>query len=290
MAEKYTYLITDFLNDAAYVGGLQQEIEGSSITTPLSYIIANPITCNIYFESTLSAPEITTLDGLVAAHDGYEPMVEPGLVLSPDGKGSYDWDNITVISGAVHYLDMLNFIEKIYEDITTVSGSIEDIQEAVTTLSGAAQVSFDEIYDTITVTSGTLQDQIDGITVSGTGTDTKVFDFAVRDASKEYFEVNSLDWLVVISFPFPGTDEADASQFSIVASRPATAGQGECRLYDYTNDTTVSTLTWTATEKVIYTDSSLENLPPSEALFEVQIRKQFDNQADKARIHSCVLR
>jgi hypothetical protein len=301
---KYTYLIIDFLNDICFAGGLGQEIEASSITTALSYINTSPNVCDIYFESTLTGPEVTTLDGLVAAHDGVEPIVPPGLVLSPDGSGSFDWDNITVISGAVHYLDMMEFIENIYGDLTTLSGVVDAVEETfttisgametaianITTFSGAVQTSLDEVYETITVTSGTLQDQIDNVSASGTGIDSKVFDFAVRDASKEYFEVNVTNFMVTISFPFPGTDSASTSLFEIVASRIGTAGTGEIQLYDYTNNNVIATIVVTAEEKAVYSTASLQNLPPAPSLFEVLVRKSPNQQAGKIRIHSCVIR
>ena len=299
---KYTYLITDFLNDAVYAGGLGEEIGESSITTVLSYINSFTDRCDIYFESALTGPEVTTLDGLVAAHDAVEPMVGAGLVLSPDGSGSYDWDDITVISGAVHYLDMMEFIENIYGDITTLSGVVETVEESftaisgtmeaaiasITTFSGAVQTSLDEVYETITVTSGTLQSQVDDL-ASSVGAN-KVFDFAVRDQSKDYFEVNSTAWLVAVSFPFPGTDETFPTLFEIVGSRNGTQGAGEARLYDLTNSQEIAFLSWTTTEKSVYQDLSLQNLPTGDALFEVQMRKSGGGGADKIRMHSCVLR
>ena len=264
-AVKYTYLITDFLNDGVYAGGLGEEIGGSSITTVLSYINSNPDECDIYFESTLTGPEVTTLDGLVAAHDGMEPIVEAGLVLSPDGYGSFDWDSITLISGAVVYLDMMEFIENIYGDITTLSGVVEAVEESFTTI------------------SGTLQDQIDGIT------DTQVFSFALRESSQDYYEVSSTSWLVAAAFPFPGTDGASPTAFSIVGSRSGPTDISSCRLYDITNATEILVIEWTSVAKAIYTSTDLSNLSAAAAIIEVQISKS-SNPAGKSRIHSAILR
>ena len=156
---KYTHIMTDFLNDVCYAGGLGEEIEASSITTALSYINTSPSACDIYFESALSGPEWATLSGVIAAHDGMEPMVDAGLVLTPDGVGSIYWDEIVVISGAVTNVDL----QQVIEVVATVSGAVDGAVAGITTLSGVVQNFIDNIYETITVTSGTLQSQIDDL-------------------------------------------------------------------------------------------------------------------------------
>ncbi len=314
---KYTYLITDFLNDAVYAGKLGEEIEASSITTALSYINTFTDVCDIYFDSALTAPEVTTLDGLVAAHDGEEPIVDAGLVLSPDGVGSFDWGNIAVISGAVTNLDL----ENVYEIVATVSGAAEAANAGITTLSGVVQNFIDNLYETITVTSGSLQSQIDdkpdtfldledtpttysglagkvpiiNVTEDGldfitaSGVDVRVFSFALRESSKDYFEVSSTTWVVAATFPFPGTDSVVPSKFSIVGSRDGTTDLSECRLYDTTNTTEILYMSWSSEAKTIYSSTDLSNLSPNEAMLEVQIKKT-SNPASKTRIHSAVLR
>jgi hypothetical protein len=72
MSEKYSYSINDTLNNKVVPNKLTNEIEDSSITTPLSYILTNEtlLELDIYFDSSLSGSEWTTLSGVVAAHDG----------------------------------------------------------------------------------------------------------------------------------------------------------------------------------------------------------------------------
>ena len=277
---KYTHIMTDFLNDVCYAGGLGEEIEASSITTALSYINTSPSACDIYFESALSGPEWATLSGVIAAHDGMEPMVDAGLVLTPDGVGSIYWDEIVVISGAVTNVDL----QQVIEVVATVSGAVDGAVAGITTLSGVVQNFIDNIYETITVTSGTLQDQIDDVAVS------KVFSFALRDQSKDYFEVNASTWLVAASFPFPGTGVATSTIFEIIGSRNAEQGWGELRLYDVTNLNVIAEITYSTAAKQRYYDDLLQNLPSGNALFEVQMRKQGGGGADKIRIHSAILR
>lgn len=70
MAEKYTYNITDFPNDKVNCGKLTTEIRQSNIVIALDYINANPTICDIWFKDSLSEVDTTTLDNIVAAHDG----------------------------------------------------------------------------------------------------------------------------------------------------------------------------------------------------------------------------
>jgi len=85
--------------------------------------------------------------------------------------------------------------------------------------------------------------------------------------------MNDTDWEVIRSFRFPGTGVVTPSVFRIVASRAGTANQNDVRLYDFTNAQVIAELTVTAVGKAVYTDSSLQNLPASEAIWEVQAKK-----------------
>jgi hypothetical protein len=77
MATKYSYSITGaFPNQKVNPDSLTQQIEASSITVPLDYIATDLAAdvCDIWFDSPLSAPEQTTLNGVVAAHQGDPPV------------------------------------------------------------------------------------------------------------------------------------------------------------------------------------------------------------------------
>jgi len=74
----YTYSIsTDFPNQKVAVDSLTKEIEDSDISSAtLQYIdvaVSAPDNCDIVFDVALSPTDETTLDGLVAAHQG-EPL------------------------------------------------------------------------------------------------------------------------------------------------------------------------------------------------------------------------
>jgi len=69
----YDYAVTAFPNDAVALSKLSDQIEGSAISSAaLDHInvYEDGNLCEIYFDGDLSAGDQTTLDGLVAAHDG----------------------------------------------------------------------------------------------------------------------------------------------------------------------------------------------------------------------------
>jgi len=70
-ATKYTYSISgDFPNAKVATDKLSDQIEASSIATALDCINTHGDDCDIWFEDALSGADQTTLDGVVAAHDG----------------------------------------------------------------------------------------------------------------------------------------------------------------------------------------------------------------------------
>lgn len=69
-ATSYVYAMTAFLNDAVAIDRLTLEIRQSSITVALGGIGVDDGNCTITFKAVLTAPEVTVLDGIVAAHTG----------------------------------------------------------------------------------------------------------------------------------------------------------------------------------------------------------------------------
>jgi hypothetical protein len=75
MAVTYTYSISgDFPNQKVAADALEQEIEDSSITSAtledIDVGVSAPDNCDIIFDVALSSGDETTLDGIVAAHQG----------------------------------------------------------------------------------------------------------------------------------------------------------------------------------------------------------------------------
>ncbi len=125
-------------------------------------------------------------------------------------------------------------------------------------------------------------------TISGIE-DTQVFSFALRESSQDYYEVSSTTWLVAATFPFPGTDVASPTTFSIVGSRSGPTDISYCRLYDITNTVEILVIEWTSVAKEIYISTDLSNLSAAAAMLEVQVTKS-SNPAGKSRIHSAILK
>lgn len=73
---KYTYSVSgDFPNQKVNDDALTLEINGSAISSAaLSYITIHDNECDIWFDGELSAEDQTTLDGVVAAHQGVQPL------------------------------------------------------------------------------------------------------------------------------------------------------------------------------------------------------------------------
>jgi len=86
MAEKYTYNITDFLNDKVNIPKLTSEIRQSGVTIALDYINTNEAICDIWFKAELSESELSTsLAAIVAAHDG-ESLPDEEAPTMDDGR------------------------------------------------------------------------------------------------------------------------------------------------------------------------------------------------------------
>jgi len=116
------------------------------------------------------------------------------------------------------------------------------------------------------------------------------FSNTFNTSTTDYVEHNSTSWLIVCSFVFRGTAIFTPTEFQIIGSRPTAGGTINTRLVDYTNaGNVVATLDFTAAAKAVYTQTTLVNLPVSEAVFEVQIKKSAGGD-DKGRIHAINLK
>ena len=85
MSEHIFDISSDFPNGAVNIDTLTEEIEASSITKEVDYIIIFDGDCKVYFKTALTGPEETVLDGIVASHLGLPPEeIEPPVM--PDGR------------------------------------------------------------------------------------------------------------------------------------------------------------------------------------------------------------
>jgi len=81
MNYQYTYTLSQFPNQKVNLDSLTAEIQASSITAVLDYISETDPNVDIFFQTALSAPEIVTLNGIVATHQG---IADPGPVVVND--------------------------------------------------------------------------------------------------------------------------------------------------------------------------------------------------------------
>lgn len=98
MATEFQYSIAALPN-AKYSSSLVDEIRSSSITVALDSVSSSGDTLTISFKADLSAGEVTTLDGIVALHQGIENGSDP-IVVRLNGPEDPDKKPIVSISPA----------------------------------------------------------------------------------------------------------------------------------------------------------------------------------------------
>jgi hypothetical protein len=112
----------------------------------------------------------------------------------------------------------------------------------------------------------------------------------IGDGAVPYWETENGSYETVAALVFPGTDYCCAPvaiKFIIATTGDA---QADVRIQDVTNTQTIAALTGqTGSGPTIVTDPSLSNLPPGEAVFEVQVRKSAGTGGNKVRIYACCL-
>jgi hypothetical protein len=118
---KYTYSITADTLNGVYDGKLALEIQSSSILIALDYTASGEVgetsdVLNIYFKDSLSVGDETTLDNLIAAHDGVALLKDKAIKAIvesqqpfasktlPDGKKLFGREHgvtpVTIAAGA----------------------------------------------------------------------------------------------------------------------------------------------------------------------------------------------
>lgn len=107
-------------------------------------------------------------------------------------------------------------------------------------------------------------------------------DVTFFQSATDYIEVGNSTYSTIASVIFPGTDLFTPSLFKAILSRSNQSGSSAIRIFDYTNNNEIASITWTPNGKTIYTTSSLLNLPTGPATFEIQARKV---SGGKSRVH-----
>lgn len=117
MAEKYSYDITDFLNDKVNIPKLSLEINDSTslVSAELDYINTDVNVCDIWFTSALSPIDSTAnLPDIVAVHDG-EPIPPTSIEEFIDERAVVV-DPLTNLSGDFYDMQILSNRREIHND------------------------------------------------------------------------------------------------------------------------------------------------------------------------------
>ena len=105
-----------------------------------------------------------------------------------------------------------------------------------------------------------------------------------------YWETENAAYETVAAFMYPGGDCCCAPKSAKFVIETTGDAQVDMRIQDVTNTQTIAELTGqTSSGPTIKTDSVLTNLPPGEAVFEVQIKKSAGAGGNKTRIYSASL-
>ena len=94
-----------------------------------------------------------------------------------------------------------------------------------------------------------------------------------HNQTQPYMEVNAVTWQTMGAITFEGSTSFPVTKFVCVVSRSSSLGSSGIRLQDVTNNNTIAEITFSDESQHIETDDSLQNLPSSEAILEVQAIK-----------------
>lgn len=110
----------------------------------------------------------------------------------------------------------------------------------------------------------------------------------VRINAYPYVELPDQTYVTVAAFAFRGTTLLGIpTAVKFVIQQGEENGSGRARIYDVTNSKVIGEVTGITSQSIaIYTDSSLTDLPPGEAVFEMQI---MDFNGKKTRIYEGVV-
>ncbi len=113
--------------------------------------------------------------------------------------------------------------------------------------------------------------------------------FTMSDhAAHDYVETATTVWTTIRSFIYAGTAAWIPENFLLITSMSKSNSEsGTARLFDFTNNNEISLINeWTGTGKQFY-KSSLDNLPLTESLIELQVKSTSGGTG--ARVHYMAL-
>lgn len=101
-----------------------------------------------------------------------------------------------------------------------------------------------------------------------------------RGESLNWWQFESLTFFAGRYFLFRGTDILGTpTSVKIFGAATTTDGQvGTIQIYDETNDNVIAEVLMSGTTNVLYTDSTLQNLPTGESMFQLRAKTDQDNK------------
>jgi len=112
--------------------------------------------------------------------------------------------------------------------------------------------------------------------------------FTMSDhASHDYVGTKSTSWTNIRTFIYADTTLWTPSNFLIVSSLSKNKGTAYARLFDYTNNNVIALISWTNSNKEIKINNTLNNLPSSLSIIELQAMSS--TSGTEARTHYMAL-
>lgn len=112
---KYTYDLTDFLNDKVNLSSLHKEIDQSNIITALKEMTVSGSICDIWFKNALSTGEESILDSIVSNHTGLQ--TDDGAPIMPDGR--------PIVRADTRPLNTQTYFTCSGDDSTSIGGGVQ---------------------------------------------------------------------------------------------------------------------------------------------------------------------
>lgn len=107
-----------------------------------------------------------------------------------------------------------------------------------------------------------------------TGSSENYCEFILFDqTSTPYLECGNNTWTTMAAFVYDGSSIYSISELKAVVSRSGSSDTSYLRIRDVTNGNTIAEVSWTNASQHTVTDSSLTNVPSSQAIFEIQAKK-----------------
>jgi len=123
----------------------------------------------------------------------------------------------------------------------------------------------------------------DSITVIQTGKeegDPYCYINFVESNRKPYRKIDKDAWVTIAKFMYVGWDMHPISSFSAVVARAGTTGTAYIRLRDMTNNNILGQTTWTTENVQTVMDQTLENVPTSSAILQIQVKLSSNSDSD----------